>query len=103
EYRPEHQDRGDRREHELEVRERRRREVERRTGGYQGDARLPLLADMTEDVAWYADHVREEPVVRTEDVQRVPERHLEADQHPRNEHEGERDERHHHRVDRPAL
>src|SRR5216684_392351 len=59
---------------------------------------------MTELSSRDSEEVAEELVIlRPEEVDRHAETHLELPQHPRYEHQGKGDERHHHAVDRPAL
>ena len=112
---PEEQQRGDGGEDELEVGQRRRREVE----GDDGVGRrhgLALFTGRTGDAARYADEVVEEVFppphtgqlvlhpVRDPRTERVaPEPHLVGPQHPGDEHQGEPGEHHGQHVDGPLL
>src|SRR6202041_2965619 len=94
------QDRRDRGEYELEVHERRLREMERRTFGDRWDRRLSLLSDMPEHASRLAPERVEEAFAASD---RGTEAHLECPQAPRDEHQAESHESEHHAVDRPAL
>jgi len=100
----EHQERRDRREDELEVDERGVREVPRRPAACVDvrDRRLPELLRVVEHGAGLADEVAPEAVVG-DAVPRVSEAHREAVEDPDDQHAGERGEREHHAVHRPAL
>ena len=103
EHRAQGQDRRDRREHELEVDQRGLRESERRSRAVgTGYGPLALQLVRTEHGPRLADEGVEEPGVGTAEP-RLPEAHLERVQDPDHKHDGERQEREHHRVDAPAL
>ncbi len=98
--RSEHQDRGDRREDELEISQRRLREHD---VSDERDVALLQQVIAVQDRPGLTPQVAEESVVGPEDVHRRTERELVGVEHPDDQHQGERDEGHHHRVHRPAL
>ena len=104
EHRAEHQDRRDRRKDELEVDERRLREMPGRPGSRAQlrDVGDPFLVHMVEHRPRLADEVAEEAMAR-KPMPRRAEAHVEGVEHPDDQHRGERSEREHHAVDRPAL
>ena len=105
EHRAEHQDRRDRREDELEVSQRRLRERKLPDVPEERDRSLVQQRRAVENRPGVTDEVGEEARLRSTPkmCERRPERHLEAVSNPDEEHQGERDEGHHHRVHRPAL
>jgi hypothetical protein len=100
--RAEHEDRRNRGEDELEVDERRRREVERRPRGHEWDGGLSLLGDVIEHRSGLTDEVAEEARAG-EAVPGVAEAHVERPADPGDQDETEGGERQHHAVHRPTL
>ncbi len=100
--RAQHQNRRDCREDQLEVDQRRLRERALEAGRRQRS--LVQQRRVRHHRSWLADEVSEEAsTVGAEDVDGRAEPHLVAPQHPDDDDQGERDEGHHHRVDRPSL
>ena len=102
EHRAEHQDRGDRREHELEVDERRLRKVEHAGSAEVRDLRLALQLLVIQHGARLAEEVVPEARLPA-DRDRAAEAHLERVEHPDDQDDREGDEREHHAVHGPAL